>query len=67
LVVLVAFIPIGVTAQTRIEAPGGVAAQTITNSQRNCLDDRLDPPVRRCDWQPLSMPYHAWHCRQPPG
>ncbi len=32
LVALVAFIPIGVAAQTRIEAPGGVAAQSITNS-----------------------------------
>jgi hypothetical protein len=32
LVALVAFLPVGAAAQTRIEAPGGVAAQTITNS-----------------------------------
>ena len=32
LMALVAFIPIEVTAQTRIEAPGGVAARSITNS-----------------------------------
>jgi hypothetical protein len=32
LAALVAFLPLGVEAQTRIEAPGGVAAQTITNS-----------------------------------
>ena len=32
LVALVAFLPVGVLAQPRIEAPGGVAAQTITNS-----------------------------------
>jgi hypothetical protein len=35
LVTLVAFMPIGVAAQTRIEAPGGVAAQSITNSPIN--------------------------------
>ena len=32
LVALVAFLPLGVAAQPRIEAPGGVAAGTITNS-----------------------------------
>jgi hypothetical protein len=31
LVALVAILPIGVAAQTRIEAPGGVAAHTITS------------------------------------